>query len=78
MPASFTYVDTRTFRKHFAYGKFGEAALRDKLANPIYWIKPDRKVLWNLVLVRDFLLNGDGPEHQRLVEEYLSTLPQSR
>lgn len=70
----FPYVDTQTFRNHFQLGKFCESRLREKLPNPIYWIQPDRKVLWNLRLIQDYLLNGDCPSHQRLVEQYLSTL----
>lgn len=77
LPQSFPFVDTRAFRKHFQLGKFGEAVLRQKLPSPLYWIQPDRKVLWNLHLVRDYLLNGDGPEHQRLVESYLKSLPKA-
>jgi hypothetical protein len=78
LPENFRYVDTRTLRASFQVGKFGEAALRQKLPSPLYWIQPDRKILWNFELVRDYLLNGDGPAHQRLVEEYLATLPSNR
>lgn len=70
----FPYIDTRTLRSHFQIGKFGEAKLREQLPSPIYWIQPERKVLWNFRLIQDYLLNGDGPNHQRLVEEYLTTL----
>lgn len=74
----FPFVDTRSLRQHFEIGKFGEASLRKKLTTPLYWIQPERKVLWNLVLVRDYLLNGNGSEHQRLVETYLKTLSNIR
>jgi hypothetical protein len=77
----FRFVETRTLRQYFEIGKFGEAKLRCQLPSPLYWIQPDRKVLWNLELVRDYLLHGgDTPEHQRLIEEYLATLepPQSK
>ena len=71
----FRFVETRTLRQYFEIGKFGEAKLRCQLSRPLYRIQPDRKVLWNLELVRDYLLHGgDTPEHQRLIEEYLSTL----
>jgi hypothetical protein len=71
----FRFVETRTLRQHFEIGKFGEAKLRNQLPSPLYWIQPDRKILWNFELVRDYLLNGgDRPEHQRLIEEYLATL----
>jgi hypothetical protein len=77
--ASFPFVETRTLRQHFEIGKFGEAKLRNQLLSPLYWIQPDRKVLWNWILVRDYLLNGgDRPEHQRLIEEYLATLEPSK
>ncbi len=51
--------------------------LREKLPSPLYWwqFPGGRKIFWNWVLVRDYLLNGgDRPEHQRLIEEYLATL----
>lgn len=70
----FSFVDTKTFRQYFQLGKFYEARLREQLPSPIYWIQPVRKVLWNIRLVQDYLLNGDGPGHLRLVEEYLSTI----
>jgi hypothetical protein len=58
MQQSYPFVSTRTLRScHFEIGKFGEAQLRKQLQSPLYWIQPDRKVLWNLVLVRDYLLN---------------------
>lgn len=75
MQQNYPFVSTRTLRScHFEIGKFGEAQLRKQLQSPLYWIQPDRKVLWNLVLVRDYLLNGDTPTHQRLIESYLLTL----
>lgn len=55
--------------------------LRTKLPSPLYWwqFPGGRKIFWNWVLVQDYLLNGgDTPEHQRLVESYLKTLPQTR
>jgi len=79
MPQTFPYVSTLTLRsQHFEIGKFGEAELRKKLPSPLYWIQPDRKVLWNVHLVKDYLLNGDRPDHQRLIEQYLSSLPTSQ
>lgn len=55
--------------------------LRVKLPSPLYWwqFPGGRKIFWNWVLVRDYLLNGgDRPEHQRLIEEYLETLEPSK
>lgn len=75
MTCKFPFVDTRILRQHFHVGKYLERQLRQKLPSPLYWIQPDRKVLWNFVLIRDYLLDGgDTPEHQQLVEDYLATL----
>jgi hypothetical protein len=79
MPQNFPYVSSRTLRsQHFEIGKFGEAALRKKLPSPLYWIQPDRKVLWNLYLIKDLILNGDRPAHTRFVEQYLASLPTTK
>jgi hypothetical protein len=53
--------------------------LRAKLPKSIYWVQPSErgKLHWNIDLLQDYLINGDRPEHQALVEEYLSTLPQA-
>ena len=74
MQPHYPFVSTRTLRSHFEIGKFGEAELRKKLPSPLYWIQPDRKVLWNLVLVRDYLLKKDSPSHQDLIKTYLASL----
>jgi hypothetical protein len=70
----YPFVQTRTLREHFELGKFAETRLRSQLPSPIYWIQPERKILWNLVLVKDWLINGSGDSHNRLVEEYLLSL----
>jgi hypothetical protein len=75
----YPFVSTRTLRTgHFEIGKFREAELRKQLPSPLYWIQPERKVLWNLVLLKDWLLHGDLPDHQRMVEQYLQTLPTAK
>ncbi|NKB18735.1 MAG: hypothetical protein HC770_13165 [Pseudanabaena sp. CRU_2_10] len=79
MTRYFPFVDTYSLRrKHFELGKHREAELRKLLPTPLYWIQPDRKVLWNITLLTDWLLHGDRPEHQRLIEQYLQTLPQAK
>ena len=35
------------------------------------------KILWNIDLVRDFLVNGDSPSHTRAIESYIRSLPSS-
>lgn len=73
----YPFVDTRSLRQHFQLGKFGEAALRRKLPSPIYWIQPDRKILWNFELIKNYLLNGDCPAHRKVVESYLQSIQKS-
>ncbi|UJB69178.1 hypothetical protein HRE53_22770 [Acaryochloris sp. 'Moss Beach'] len=72
----YPFVETRTLRRHFETGKYVDRELREKLPSPLYWVRPgSRKILWNLVLVRDYILHGgDRPEHQRLIEEYLASI----
>ncbi|WP_019498382.1 hypothetical protein [Pseudanabaena sp. PCC 6802] len=76
--ARWRFVSTNTLRSYFDLGKSLEAELRRELPSPLYWIQPNRKILWNLPLVQDYLLNGNSPQHQRLVEQYLSTLAMER
>jgi hypothetical protein len=33
------------------------------------------RILWNRDLVRDWLVHGDSPTHQRAIEKYLKSLP---
>jgi hypothetical protein len=77
LPQEFQFVQSRELEKHFQFGKHQRVALARRLPQGIYWIQPDRAFLWNITLVTDYLLNGDGPAHQRLTEQYLATLPQS-
>lgn len=80
MPQTFPYVSTRTLRlKHLELGKHRESELRRQLPSPLYYVFSGRKILWNLELVKDWVLNGgDRAEHQRLIESYLSTLPSQK
>jgi hypothetical protein len=57
--------------------KFQSAQLRAKLPKGVYWLQITEGglVQWNWTLLQDYLINGDRPEHQQLVEEYLATLP---
>lgn len=52
-----------------------------ELPSPLYWIKPARKTLWNIELIRDLYLKHGGDRtaagHQRLIEKYLNSLPDS-
>lgn len=76
MTEDFSFIETRSLRSRIELGKFGEAFLRKQLPSPIYWFRSPggRKVLWNWILVRDYLLNGDTSSHRKLVERYLLTV----
>jgi hypothetical protein len=76
--SDYPFVQTKTLRQHFELGKFAETRLRSQLPPPIYWIQPERKILWNLVLVKDWLINGSSDSHNKLVEEYLLSLSPSK
>ena len=56
--------------------KTQRAELQKVLPSPVYWwqFPTGRKIFWNWRLVRDYLLNGPGPSHDKLVEEYLRSL----
>jgi hypothetical protein len=43
-----------------------------------WWTLPNSdRILWNLDLVRDWMVNGNSPAHQRAIERYLKSLPSS-
>ena len=52
------------------------AVLQQQLKSPLYWfqVPHGRKICWNWRLIRDYLMNGPGPKHNRLIEEYLASL----
>lgn len=49
------------------------------LKEKIHWFHPPGsvRVLWNIRLVLDFLVNGDSPAHRRAIETYAKSLPSS-
>ncbi len=77
-PRIFKFLSESAIRKdHFDLTSWQSLNLRSKLAHRIYWVQPVArgKVLWNIELLTDFIINGDRPEHQDLVEEFIATLP---
>jgi hypothetical protein len=73
----FPFIGTVELREHYVLGKFWEAKLKQELPSPLYWIQPDKKILWNFRLIQSYLLNGlESSQHQALVEEYLTMLNQ--
>lgn len=66
-----TYLDVR---------KTQRLELKKELPEGLYWFQRGRKLFWNWHLVRDLLLNGSDrnhPDHQKIVEEFLATLPKT-
>jgi hypothetical protein len=47
------------------------------LPRGIYWytLPNSTKIIWIRDLVRDWLVNGNSPAHDRAVEKYLKSLP---
>jgi hypothetical protein len=45
----------------------------------IYWytLPGSERIIWIRDLVRDYLVNGNSPAHQRAIEKYLASLPSS-
>jgi hypothetical protein len=53
---------------------------REVLEEKIYWFHPPGsiRVLWNVRLVRDWLVNGgDSADHKRAIESFYESLPSS-
>jgi hypothetical protein len=53
--------------------------LKNTLQEGLYWFRlPNSvRILWNLNLVRDWLVNGNCPAHTRAIEKYIASLPSS-
>lgn len=69
-------VDSSELEAEERIKKNQRSILSDLLPSPIYWWRfpGGRKIFWNKRLIRDYLRNGPGPAHDRLVEQYLATL----
>jgi hypothetical protein len=73
-PEDFPFVQGKDLP--YALTSFQLMRLRDKLQQGIYWIQPERRVLWNKVLIIDYILNGkDNSGHQELIDQYTASLP---
>lgn len=74
----FVFKTEKTIREqHIEITPWQSAELRRKLPKSLYWLQPQERgmILWNVPLLVDYLVNGDRPEHQALVELFLSELP---
>ena len=77
-PNKFRFMTEKSIRQEkFELTRWQSAQLRVKLPRGIYWIQLEKSGLvhWNWTLVSDFLINGDCPNHQELVTEYIATYP---
>jgi hypothetical protein len=56
-----------------------ETNILGQLTQGTYFFKPfgSGRVLYNIDLIRDYLVNGDSPAHQKAVKRWLSSLPSS-
>jgi hypothetical protein len=76
----FQFMTEAFIRENYVqFTSFQSTSLRKKLPRGIYWLQITKGgiVQFNWTLLQDFLVNGDRPEHQALVEEYLATLPKA-
>jgi hypothetical protein len=76
----FKFVSEATIRKDYMdLSPWQSIELRAKLLKSIYWIQPSPrgKIMWNIDLLQSYLLQGDCPQHQALVDEFLATIPQA-
>jgi hypothetical protein len=74
----FKFIKERTIREEkFELTRFQSGDLRRKLPKNIYWcqLASGSLVMWNWTLLQSYLLNGDCPQHQALVDEFLATIP---
>ena len=76
----FQFMTEAFIRENYIqFTSFQSKSLRSKLPKGIYWLQITKGGLiqWNWALLQDYLINGDRPEHQSLVEEYMVTLPKT-
>lgn len=78
------FVTTPDLIKTIPLGKTKLQQLRDDgiFLEGLHWCRfpgsSPRKILWNLDLIRDFVVTGGGESHQRACEAYLSSLPSNQ
>lgn len=73
----FKFLTERSLKeKKIELTRWQSAQLRAKLPRGIYWIQIAKGGLiqWNWKVLSDYLIYGNRPEHQELIEEYLATL----
>ena len=74
----FQFMTEAFIRENYIqFTSFQSTSLRKRLPRGIYWLQITKGGLiqWNWTLLQDFLVNGDRPAHQALVDEFVATLP---
>ncbi len=76
------FVGTTQLKQAVSVGKNTLIRLREEqqLLEGIHFVRipGGRKLLWNLELVKDFLMTGGGISHQQAIEAYLHSLPSNQ
>jgi hypothetical protein len=79
-PDKFKFMTERSVkREKYELTSWQSAQLRAKLPKGIFWNQLEKGgvISWCWILLQSYLLTGDSPQTQALVEEFLSTLPQA-
>ena len=74
----FIFIGSDKLEAYLDVRKTQRFELKKALPEGLYWFQLGRKIFWNWHLIRNLLLNGsdrNAPAHQKLVEEFLATLP---
>jgi hypothetical protein len=74
----FKFISESAIRKDYVdLSPWQSIELRAKLPKSIYWIQPTErgKIHWNIDLLQSYLINGNCPQHQSLVDEFSATIP---
>jgi hypothetical protein len=74
----FTFIRESKLQKEYVeLSRWQLSQLRQKLPKGVYWLQITTGgiVQWNVELLLDYIVNGDSDGHQKLVEEFLSSLP---
>jgi hypothetical protein len=75
----FPFVTSKTLEQHIELTKWQLHKLRSKLPRGVYWVQiaSGGSIQWNITLIRSCVLHGeDSIEHKKLVDEFVSSLPE--
>ncbi|MBT9159565.1 MAG: hypothetical protein DDT26_00824 [Dehalococcoidia bacterium] len=65
-------VDSATLEAELGIRKTKRMELVKQLPSPLYWctVPGGRTIRWNIRLIRNWMLNGDGLAHQAAIDAY--------